>query len=58
MVSFRVGVVVGTVRAVVVLGFLDVAIEICSFDFVFTLVEFCVVDGSVELLDKTTDKTK
>ena len=61
MVSFIVGVDVdvgvGTVRAVV-LGVLDVAIGIRSFDFVGVFIEFCVVDGSAELFDKATDKTK
>ena len=61
MVSFIVGVDVdvgvGTVRAVV-LGVLDVAIGIRSFDFVGVFIEFCVVDGSAKLFDKATDKTK
>ena len=61
MVSFIVGVDVdvgvGTVRAVI-LGVLDVAIGIRSFDFVGVFIEFCVVDGSAKLFDKATDKTK
>ena len=61
VVSFIVGVDVdvgvGTVRAVV-LGVLDVAIGIRSFDFVGVFIEFCVVDGSAKLFDKATDKTK
>ena len=58
VVVWGVGVVVGTISAVVVVLWVIDAGGIRLFDFVFVFINSWDVEGNAELLKKTTDETK